>query len=306
MTRDVETDLQSQVAIAETMASSTHVTSTAMGAIVRVPMLNYHAVADDIDPSEAEWSVSSAAFEAQTRLLRDEGWNTLTMSSVCALWERGEQPPPRSMVITFDDGHACLHDVALPIMARYGVTAIIYAISGFIGRWSTYDSKYGIAARAMMTRDQLRAMHEAGHEIGSHTVSHPDLRSLSREALLDELTRSRADLEDMVGASVTSFAYPHGWFDRAVHDAVQRSGYRSAASVMCGLNTGETPRFLLRRGNLGTHTSLSDFRRMLRYGGSPLGVMRAQARERLIRTVSGLYGRDPLDFYMQPLSKSIR
>jgi peptidoglycan/xylan/chitin deacetylase (PgdA/CDA1 family) len=271
-----------------------------------IPMLMYHAVADDIDSSEAEWSVTSEAFEAQMRLLRDEGWSTFSMSSLCALWDKGEPPPPRSVVVTFDDGHACLHDVALPIMARYGITSTVYAIPGFLGRMSTYDTDHGTAPRAIMTAEQLRAMHAAGHEIGSHSFSHPDLRAVSAEGLHVELTRSRADLEDLVGAPVQSFAYPHGWFNRTVHDAVERAGYRSAASVTCGINTSETPRLLLRRANLGTHTTLSDFRQTLRYGGSPLGVMRVVAREQVIRMLATLRGRDPLDFYMKPISTIVR
>lgn len=267
----------------------------------QVPILMYHAVADDLHPSEAEWSVRPAAFEAQMRLLGEEGWTTLTMSELSGLWTRGEAPPAKSVAVTFDDGHACLHDLAMPIMQRHGVRSTLFAISGYLGGSSTYDAGFGTAARAMMSADQLRAMHAAGHEIGSHTVSHPDLRTLSPDALRTELAASRRDLEHLIGAPVNAFAYPHGWFDRAVHDAVVQAGYHCAVSVMCGLNNASTPRHLLRRSNLGDHITLDDFRRMLRHGGSPLGVTRSALRERAIRIVAPLRGRDPMDFYMRPL-----
>ncbi len=238
----------------------------------RVPVLMYHAVDDDINSSEAEWSVRPVAFEAQMRVLRDEGWTAVSMSELCSYWVRGESPPPRCVAVTFDDGHACLHDVAMPIMRRHGIRSTVFAVSGFLGGASTYDEPYGTAARAMMTTGQLRGMHSEGHEVGSHTVSHPDLRTLTPELLRDELGRSREDLECAIGAPVCTFAYPHGWFNRAVHDAVVQAGYSCAVSVMCGLNTQSTPRHLLRRTNIGDHTTLEDFRRILRYGGSPLGV----------------------------------
>jgi peptidoglycan/xylan/chitin deacetylase (PgdA/CDA1 family) len=266
-----------------------------------VPILMYHAVADDIDASEAEWSVRPVAFEAQMRVLRDEGWTALTVSELCDFWARDVTPPSGSVVVTFDDGHACLHDIAMPIMQRYGIRSTLFAISGFLGRSSTYDASYGTVARAMMSRTQLCAMHAAGHEIGSHTVSHPDLRTLTPEHLRDELARSRQDLESLIGVPVCAFAYPHGWFDRAVHDAVVQAGYRCAVSVMCGPNTASTPRHLLRRINIGDHTTLDDFRRMLRHGGSPLGVAKALIRERTIRMVAALRGRDPMDLYMRPM-----
>ena len=269
----------------------------------QTPILMYHAVADDIDPSEAEWSVRSSAFEAQMRVLRDEGWTTLTMSELASYWSRGETPPAASVAVTFDDGHACLHDVALPIMSRYGIRSTVFVISGFLGSASTYDQDFGTKPRPMLSPEQLRAMHAAGHEIGSHTVSHPDLRTLSPDLLRAELAQSRLDLERLIGTPVVSFAYPHGWFDRSVHDAVIAAGYVSAVSVLCGLNTASTPRHLLRRSNLGDHTTIDDFRKMLRYGGSPLGVVKATLRERAISMVAAARGRDPLDFFMQPLKR---
>ncbi len=267
----------------------------------RVPILMYHAVDEHIDPSEAAWSVRASDFDAQMQLLRDDGWSSLTLRELCGFWERGEAPPSRSVVVTFDDGHACLHDLALPIMARHGIRSTLFAISGFLGRASSYDDGFGTVPRPMMDAGQLQAMHAAGHEIGSHTHTHPDLRALPRAQLLDELTRSRAELEALVGAPVETFAYPHGWFDRAVHDAVIQTGYRCAVSVMCGLNDASTPRHLLRRSNLGVHTTLERFRQALRHGASPLGVARAQMREKTIRAVASLRGRDPLNHYTRPL-----
>lgn len=266
----------------------------------RVPILMYHAVDEHIDPSEAAWSVRAADFDDQMRLLRDEGWSALTLGELCGFWERGEPPPPKCVVVTFDDGHACLHDVALPIMARHRIRSTLFAISGFLGRDSSYDDGFGTVPRPMLTAAQLRAMHVAGHEIGSHTHTHPDLRALPRAALVDELTRSREALQALVGAPVDTFAYPHGWFDRAVHDAVVGAGYRCAVSVMCGLNDASTPRHLLRRSNLGVHTTIDRFRQALHHGASPLGVARAQVREKAIDAMAALRRRDPLDHYTRP------
>jgi peptidoglycan/xylan/chitin deacetylase (PgdA/CDA1 family) len=269
-------------------------------------MLMYHAVSDDIDTSQAAWSVRPDAFEAQMRLLHDEGWNTLTMSELCSFWEQGNEPPPRSVAVAFDDGYDCLFDIALPIMQRYDVSSTMFVISGYLGDSSTYDKAFGVRPRAVMSAWQVRAMHAAGHEIGSHTVSHPDLRTLTPEQLRYELVHSCAGLEDLISAPVRAFSYPHGFYNRRVHDAVAQVGYRCAVSVECGMNTSETARYQLRRANIGAHTTLAAFRVILRYGGSPAGVVKAALRRQAIRVTATLRGSDPMDLYRRPVREWVR
>ncbi len=58
---------------------------------------------------------------------------------------------------------------------------------------------------------ELREMHDSGLvEIGSHTVAHPILSSISDEESWRELTLSRAQIEDAVGCEVSSFCFPNG------------------------------------------------------------------------------------------------
>ncbi len=64
-----------------------------------------------------------------------------------------------------------------------------------------------------------------GMEIGSHTMTHPDLTAIEGEQLRWELTESRKRLEDLTGAAVTSFCYPFGYFNRTARDAVEAAGY---------------------------------------------------------------------------------
>ncbi len=62
-----------------------------------------------------------------------------------------------------------------------------------------------------MSAGELRRLADGGlFEIGAHTVSHPRLPDLAPEQQLDEMRRSRGDLEEMLGRPVESFAFPHG------------------------------------------------------------------------------------------------
>ncbi len=56
---------------------------------------------------------------------------------------------------------------------------------------------------------QIRRIHAAGHEVASHSFHHEWLPALNRGALVETLRRSKAALEDCIGAPVTSFVPPY-------------------------------------------------------------------------------------------------
>ena len=102
-----------------------------------------------------------------------------------------------------------------------------------------------------MSWTQLREMHAAGCEIGSHGVHHRMLAKLPQPALDAELRDSRATLERELGAPVTLLSYPVGGdasFDARVVEAAMAAGYRAACSYICGTNPAHAiDRYALRR-----------------------------------------------------------
>lgn len=266
-----------------------------------VPILMYHAIAAPNCSKEAGYTTTPEAFEAQLRLLAQAGYQSLTVSELANRWETGGRLPAKPVVLTFDDGFACLHETALPIMERYGFRATIYLISGYLDRMGRFDADKQIRGRPMLARSQVIELQAAGMEIGSHTVNHPDLRRLSPAALRNELQRSRADLQDLTGTRVDSFCYPRGVFDRMVYEAVIDAGYRSACSTLPGLSHRGSDHWLLRRAQIGSQTDNTRFLGLLRQGASVTGVMRSMLREQVIRAATTLRGLDPMDFYRLPI-----
>ncbi|HYF59046.1 MAG TPA: polysaccharide deacetylase family protein [Burkholderiaceae bacterium] len=266
-----------------------------------VPFLMYHAIADDIVDAESGYTTTPAAFEAQMRHLRETGWTTMTVGAVVDAWDRGRAIPERTAVVTFDDGFECLHRTALPILREYGIAATAFLISGYLDGMASYDADLGIRARRMLTREQVRELAAAGLEIGSHTVSHRDLRALGPAELRDELERSRAELEALTGRPVRTFSFPRGLLDRAVHDAVARAGYRAACSTEPGLNDPGTDRYVLRRAEIGVGIGPAAFRSILTFGAQPARLARSLTRHGLIDCIAALQGADPMDLYLRPL-----
>lgn len=90
-----------------------------------------------------------------------------------------------------------------------------------------------------MSWEQLREMHAAGFEIGSHGVHHLILAKLTQDRLMMELEDSRRDLQRELGGDVDMLAYPVGGpraFDNRVIEATKKAGYKAACSYMFGVN----------------------------------------------------------------------
>ncbi|MFW5775067.1 MAG: polysaccharide deacetylase family protein [Chitinivibrionales bacterium] len=133
--------------------------------------------------------------------------------------------------ITFDDGFDDVYHHAFPVLQRYGMTATVFVVTGFIGKKSTWDT---LTPRMHLGREQIRALYHHGIEIGSHTVTHPDLTFLSDTAVRDELRDSRACLEDIIGAGVRSLSFPFGRWNGRVWAIARECGYTCGTVYLGG------------------------------------------------------------------------
>jgi peptidoglycan/xylan/chitin deacetylase (PgdA/CDA1 family) len=114
--------------------------------------------------------------------------------------------------VTFDDGWTSQHRNALPVLDKYGIPATLYIISGAVNDQPAY-----------MTQAQIQDFANRGHEIASHSVTHPHLPNLSPARLTAELEQSQAVLRRMFGPSAaTSFASPYAEYSDSTLAAIRR------------------------------------------------------------------------------------
>lgn len=133
-----------------------------------------------------------------------------------------------SLTVTFDDAFANLLDNALPLLRDLGITPTVFAVADNLGRPPRWPMPPGHpdACEPIMTAAELAAAARAGLcRVGSHTCTHPRLTQVSDAQLDDELQRSRAQLEQLLGLPVTDLAFPHGDYDARVVAAARRAGY---------------------------------------------------------------------------------
>lgn len=107
----------------------------------------------------------------------------------------------------------------------------------------------------VMSWAQLRELARGGHEIGSHTVTHPLLPGVDAAQLEREIAGSRARIAGELGTPCDSFCYPNGDCDDRVVEAVRRAGYRQAVVTAWGPNGPGADPFRLRRCELQGRTS---------------------------------------------------
>ena len=134
------------------------------------------------------------------------------------------------------------HDAAqlaktLPVPARQALVAEVERRAAFAcPEWGR-----------LMTWAEVRSLHERGHEIGSHSLSHELMPQLDDARIEREVSASKARIEDAIGAEVKSFCYPNGDSDRRCESALERAHYHNAVTTRWGTNGLADGRYGLKR-----------------------------------------------------------
>jgi peptidoglycan/xylan/chitin deacetylase (PgdA/CDA1 family) len=239
-----------------------------------VPILMYHSVATAPNDATLALSVAPEAFAEQMALIGDLGLTPVTTAGLAARWRSGRPLPAQPVLITFDDGYEGVHRHALPVLAKHGFPATLFVSTGWIR--GAYDTGGGLDT--MLDWRQVRDLAATGVEIGGHSHTHPQLDQLDDAALRTELTRCTEIVADELGARPASFAYPYGYSDRRVREAVRAGGYAQALAVGNGLARRRQGPYALRRVTVRRSTGVEEFERLL-HGRS---VARTFARDRAL------------------------
>lgn len=136
-------------------------------------------------------------------------------------------PPSRTACATFDDGLASDLHVAAPLLEELGIRGSFYVCPGLWG--GQHASIHGDTGR-LLTRDEAGELSARGMELGSHAMTHGDLRALDDAALEAELTESKAAIEELTGRPCRAIAYPFGLHDERVEAAAMQAGYELGLS----------------------------------------------------------------------------
>jgi len=208
----------------------------------------YHALHAGMTPAgqDPHYTLATHDFDLQMQEIAAAGGGC----SAAALLQGRSQA---RIVVTFDDGHASNHAIALPILRRHGVTADFFINPATVG------------TAGFLEWNQLRDMADAGMSIQSHGYDHVYLTQLDGQRLRQTLKAAREEIEQQVGAAVTLLAPPGGRMPKDLLSVAQECGYTHVLSSEPGvLEAGKGAAHPLPRMAMTAATEHLTFQRWIR------------------------------------------
>lgn len=224
-------------------------------------ILAYHKIGE---PSRGAWRnwyyVPEDIFVSHLDCLRAHGWVAVNAEAFLRGLSEPESLPRRSVLVTFDDGFQCIRTVALPLLRKRGLPAVLFVPTDYVGGHNGFDHGCEPEER-ICTWEDLAALQGSGVSIQSHGTSHRGLSELSPAEMEHELSQSKSMLERNLSESVQIFSFPYGdngACPEVAEAALRRSGYSAACLFQTGFVRlpAENP-FRLLRFRMGAETDLN-------------------------------------------------
>ena len=215
----------------------------------KTAILMYHSISNgsqNVHPYYLTLT-SPAVFAEQMRFLHENGCHVIDLMTLVESLNTGEEPPPRSVVLTFDDGLCDFYTHAFPVLQEYKFPATVFLTTGPIDQCACF------MGCKCLTWEEARELRKYGVSFGSHTESHPVLSQIAEKELLQEISRSKERIECETGQSVCAFSYPYAFpeHDRAHREKLvtmlSMSGYKCCVTTRIGTTSNDDDIFCLKR-----------------------------------------------------------
>lgn len=185
-----------------------------------IRVLMFHGVGDDVTAKHQLYNHAPDHFRSQ--ILAVSEWLSEHNQRFVAF----DDTPKGGVCLTFDDGYSSIVRTVAPFLLGLGIPFHIFVPINLCR----------VNQGLHLTQSQIRDLaSEPLVGIGSHGYSHVPLNQLSNDELRQELTRSRYELEELTGRTISTISYPFGSFSPEVCRAVHDTGYIRAATSQPGL-----------------------------------------------------------------------
>lgn len=207
----------------------------------RVRVLTYHRFGPG---RRAPFCVPAETFERQMAWLARTG-RACSLAQLRGFLGGRRNLDDGAVLVTIDDGDPSVAEIALPILRRHGVPAVLFTLAGRPEGFRVLEDA------------ELRRLADAGVDIGSHSLTHRSMARIPVEEAVREARDSRRRLEDLLGRPVTAFAYPFGTradYSETTAAILREAGYDLAftsqhGAVRAGLDPMALPRVKVESGD---------------------------------------------------------
>jgi peptidoglycan/xylan/chitin deacetylase (PgdA/CDA1 family) len=221
------------------------------GRFVRVPILYYHYIGNNPNPADTlrdSLSIAPDKFDEQMEYLSKNGYNTITFDTMYAGLMGQTVLPPKSVILTFDDGYIDFFVNAFPTLRKYNLKATVFIPTGLM------DQGY------YLHWNQIKEMDQTGLiSFEAHSITHANLPSLSNEEVYTQITESKKFLEAQLGKPVNFMAYPYGTTTPEIEALVKKAGYIGSAGTWTGVIQSEGNLFDMPREKIGGNFTIEEF-----------------------------------------------
>jgi peptidoglycan/xylan/chitin deacetylase (PgdA/CDA1 family) len=215
----------------------------------------YHSISEDPEHGVAPYfrtTTTPKRFLEQMRYLKLRGWRGVSLREGLRMHADGhiERPAEKPFALTFDDGYRDFLTAAVPALQECGFGASVFLPTAFL---SETDMPRQFLGRECLTWRDVRELHFAGIEFGSHTVGHPALIDLTWPQIEFELTNSKSEIEFHLQDRIWAFSYPFAFpqtdekFWARFRSILVSAGYQACVTTEIGSSVRGDDPYRLRR-----------------------------------------------------------
>ena len=197
---------------------------------IRIPILTYHS----IDESGSVISTKPEVFRKQMKGLSEAGYEPVALNHLVVSRSEKTSLPPKTVVLTFDDGFQNFYTAVFPVLQEYGFNATVFLVTDHCGGYNDWRGNPPDLQRSkLLSWREIKELSDYGIEFGAHTRTHPDLTKIGAGRVENEIIESKKVIEDSIGREARTFAYPFGKFNPTIRRVVEKT-FAAACSTNLG------------------------------------------------------------------------
>lgn len=215
---------------------------------IRLPILMYHHMTTNPDYIN-EYTIPLSEFEDDLRYLYNNGYETINMTQLIDFAYNGTPLPEKPVMITFDDGFYSFYAYAYPLLKDYNMKAVM----AIVGQYTDEYTKTGDESvyYAYLGWDKIKEMSDSGLvEIANHTydmheaqgaragctINKGETYEQYRLSLYSDIGVFQQQIEDIIGKTPNTFAYPFGFASKESVDILKELGFSAALTCVEKVN----------------------------------------------------------------------
>ena len=204
-----------------------------------LPVIMYHSVPPETART-GDYVISPETLEEDLRFLSENGYRTITPSQAYSFAAAGEEFPPKSVMLTFDDGFLNNLTNVLPLLEKYDFTAAVAVVGSYSEQYSDHPDPNPLYA--YLSWEEICALASSGRvEIANHSYAMhalwPRKGALRRRgetpeefarAFSDDAARTQTLLAAHCGLVPGTYVYPFGGVEKGSQAMLFGMGFRTA------------------------------------------------------------------------------